>query len=480
MLWLRFTTRGKRMKTVVCIRQSADGEINPFDASAYETALRIKDAEITLLSMGPPKTADFLQNLTRLGAKDAVLLTDKAFAGADTLATAYALSLAVKRLSPKLIICGRQSVDGDTGQVGPALSITAGYRLLTNVMSIAACSDKITCINRAGETVSAKRPALITVEKSLNLRLPSLRSKIAPVQVLSASDLNADRSRCGLTGSPTRVVETFENCNDRRRCTFISTAELQAAIEEGLGKGAKKIALPASEKKLKNIWIAGKAPLEAAQTIGENVTVIPIDSPAKTAKRIKNGNPDAVLWGSDAVSKAIAPQVAALLRTGLCADCTSFETDGDTLYMYRPACSGNIIAKIRCISAPPMATVRTAKQERQSVIFGIGFGARESVSEIKALADNIGAGIAATRKMVDNDYLPYNVQVGLTGESANPDIYIALGISGAIHHIAGIRQSGTIIAVNADREAPIFKFTDFGIVADVKDVLREFPCLSGR
>lgn len=462
------------MKTVVCIRQSADGEINPFDASAYETALRIKGAEITLLSMGPPKTAAFLQNLTRLGAKDAVLLTDKAFAGADTLATAYTLGLAVKRLAPALIICGRQSVDGDTGQVGPALSITAGYRLLTNVMSIAACSDKITCINRAGKTISAMTPALITVEKSLNLRLPSIRSKITPVRIFGASDLNADLSRCGLNGSPTRVVKTFENNVDRRRCTFISIAELKAAIEMGLGKGAKKIAPSASEKKLKNIWIAGEVARGAAQTVGENITVFPIDSPAKTAQRIRNGKPDAVLWDGNAISKAIAPQVAALLKTGLCADCTSLETDGDTLYMYRPACSGNVIAKIRCVTAPPMATVRTAKQEQRSIIFGIGFGARESVCEIKAIADKIGAGIAATRKMVDGDYLPYNIQVGLTGESINPDVYIALGISGAVHHIAGIRQSGTIIAVNSDREAPIFKFADFGIIADVKDVLRNF------
>ena len=136
------------MKIVVCIRQSADGEINPFDASAYETALRIGGAEITLLSMGPEKTADFLENLTRLGAKEAVLLTDKAFAGADTLATSYTLSLGIKRLKPDLIICGRQSVDGDTGQVGPSLSVNTGYSLLTNIMSVVSCEKKITGINR--------------------------------------------------------------------------------------------------------------------------------------------------------------------------------------------------------------------------------------------------------------------------------------------------------------------------------------------
>ncbi len=459
------------MKVVVCIRQSADGEINPFDASAYETALRIKGAEITILSMGPEKTAAFLENLTRLGAKEAVLLTDKAFAGADTLATSYTLSLAIEKLKPDLIICGRQSVDGDTGQVGPSLAVNTGYGLMTNIMSVVSCEEKFVGINRAGETVTADFPALITVEKSLNLRLPSIRSKTAPVTALGAADLNADLSRCGLAGSPTRVIKTFENEQDRRRCKFIAPTELKTAIEDGLKKGAKKIAPQVSEKKLKNVWIVGDSPREAAETVAESITVIAMDSPEKMAELIRSGKPNAVLWGSDPLSKAIAPQVAALLKTGLCADCTALETDGEILYMYRPACSGNIIAKIRCETAPPMATVRTAEEEQKNIIIGIGYGARESIPEIKELAESMGAGIAATRKTVDNDYLPYELQVGLTGKSVNPDVYIALGISGAVHHIAGIRQSGTVIAVNTDKDAPIFKYSDYGIIADVNEIL---------
>ena len=458
------------MKVVVCIRQSADGEINPFDASAYETALRIKGAEITLLSMGPEKTAAFLENLTRLGAKEAILLTDKAFAGADTLATSYTLSLAINQLKPDLIICGRQSVDGDTGQVGPSLSVNTGYKLLTNIMSVVSCEKNIVGVNRGGETVSADFPVLITVEKSLNLRLPSIRSKTAPVTVLGAADLNADLSRCGIAGSPTRVIKTFENEQDRRRCKFINPSELKSAIEDGLKKGAKKISPQVSEKKLKNVWIVGEAPREAAKAVAETITVVAMDSPEKMAELIRNENPNAVLWGSDPLSKAVAPQVAALLKTGLCADCTALETDGETLYMYRPACSGNIIAKIRCETAPPMATVRTAEQTSKNIIIGIGYGAKQSIPEIKALAENLGAGIAATRRMVDNDYLPYELQVGLTGKSVNPDVYIALGISGAVHHISGIRQSGTVMAVNPDRDAPIFKYADYGLVAEVKDI----------
>lgn len=460
------------MKIVVCIRQSANGDINPFDASAYETALKIKGAEITLLSMGPEKTAAFLKNLTRLGAKAAVLLTDKAFAGADTLATSYTLSLAIKRINPDLIICGRQSVDGDTGQVGPSLSINTGYKLLTNIMSVVSCEEKFVGINRSGETVSSDFPLLITVEKSLNLRLPSILSKTCEVTVLGAYDLNADLSRCGLAGSPTRVIKTFENDQDRRHCKFITPSELKNAINDGLNKGAKKIVPKSSEKKLKNVWIVGESPRETAKTVSESITVISIDAPEKMAALIENGKPDAVLWGSDPISKGVAPQVAALLKTGLCADCTALETDGETLFMYRPACSGNIIAKICCETLPPMATVRTAEDIGKNIVIGIGFGAKESIPEIKEIAEKLGAEIVATRKMVDNDYLPYELQVGLTGKSVNPDVYIALGISGAVHHIAGMRQSGTVIAVNPDRDAPIFDYSDYGVVAQVNELLR--------
>ena len=90
------------MHIVVCVRQDLDGALSPFDACAYEAALRVDGAAVTLLSMGPPKTADLLTSLTRLGAARAELLTDRAFSGADTLATAYTLSLAIKKLSPDL------------------------------------------------------------------------------------------------------------------------------------------------------------------------------------------------------------------------------------------------------------------------------------------------------------------------------------------------------------------------------------------
>ncbi len=460
------------MKIVVCVRQSAAGELNPFDACAYEAALSIPLADVTLLSMGPPSVEGFLKSLTRLGAKQAILLTDRAFAGADTLATAYTLSLAIAKLQPDMVFCGRQTVDGDTGQVGPALSVLTGYSLIPNVMSIRAESDRVVCTDRAGETVERSYPTLLTVERINTLRLPSLRSRESDVMVWDATAIQADLNRCGLSGSPTRVVKTFENEQDRRHCTFIKPSELQAVIQQGLQKGKERVApVEVCESRLPRVWIVGEAPREMANTISDDITVIEPDTPERMAEQIRNGNPEAVLWGSDRLSKALAPQVATLLQTGLCADCTALETDGENLFMYRPAFSGSIIAKIRCTTRPQMATVRTLQTDVAPIVVGLGMGAKGCVDRAKSFAETLQAELAASRLMVDHDYLPYELQVGLTGKTVNPDVYLALGISGAVHHIAGMRQSGTVIAVNNDPKAPIFKFADYGIVCNVEDIL---------
>ncbi len=460
------------MKIVVCVRRLQNGELNPFDACAYEAALRLQGAEVTLLSMCPISCRDFLSELTRLGAKRAILLSDKAFAGADTLATSYTLHLALKKLAPDMVICGRQTVDGDTGQVGPELATMANYSLVTNVMEILQVGEIVTCKNRLGESVPLQFPALITLEKINTLRLPSLRSKRCEVEVWNAEDIGADISKIGLCGSPTKVISTFQNEQDRRKCRFISKEELPAVIEQALSK--ERISLKTeidAPQKLKNIWVVGEAPLEMARSISDDITVIPLTNAHEIAMKITIGNPYAVIWGSDLVSKKIAPEVAAILACGLCADCTLLETDGKELYMYRPAFSGNIIAKIKCTSTPRMATVRTLQDCGSRIAVGLGFGVREHLEKARKFAEELGAEICATRKMVDHDFLPYEMQVGLTGKNVNPDVYIAIGISGAVHHIAGMKQSGTVIAINPDQDADIFNYADFGVACDFGELL---------
>ena len=149
------------MKIVVCIRRGRDGEINPFDACAYEVALNIPDAEIILLSMGVANTGPFLLELTRLGATKAVLLTDKMFVGSDTLATAYVLSKAMEKIKPDLVICGRQTLEGDTAQTGPMLATLCGYSLVTNVMQLHCVDERAICNTRDEGEQAVTYPAFL-------------------------------------------------------------------------------------------------------------------------------------------------------------------------------------------------------------------------------------------------------------------------------------------------------------------------------
>lgn len=455
------------MKVVVCVRQGLDGELNPFDASAYEAALRLQSAEVILLSMGPLPAKDFLLRLTRLGAKQAILLSDKAFAGADTLATAYTLSLAIKKLDPDLIFCGRQTLIGDTGQTGPMLSVLSGRNLISSVMQIAQTENTIVCTTRSGDTVQAVFPALMTVERIHNLRLPSILSKLGQVEIWDAATIAADPEKCGLKGSPTRVLNTFPNQSGKRKCRFIPLSELPEVIAQARQKSEIPISAQAGNKTLQKVCIVGESPRSFAQTVSENITVLPVATAEELAQQIWQAQPSAVLWGSDAVSKELAAKVSALMSLGLCADCTALEADGDTLVMYRPALSGSLIAKIVSQTQPAMATVRTVGRNGDIVV-AAGWGAKDSIPAVEAFAESLQAEMAASRKMVDSGILPYAMQVGLTGKTVAPPVYIAIGISGAVHHIAGMQRAGTVIAINPDKEAPIFEYADYGI-------LEEFP-----
>ena len=466
------------MKIVVCVKQAVSGELNPFDACAYEAALQIPGAEVVLLSMGPEKTKDFLLELTRLGAQQAYLLCDKAFAGADTLATAYTLSLAVKRLQPDLVICGRQTVDGDTGQVGPSLAQVADLNLITNVMEIKTVQEGLSCVTRTEGECTALYPALITVEKINQLRLPSIRSKRGTVTLWNADDLQADRERCGQKGSPTKVLASFHNTEGKRKCQFVEPAMLDSLIAQGLQKEKMRITPPEQDgPRLKNVWIVGEKCKAMAETVSDDIRVVPkgtdADWLAGFVQRVREQNPTAVLWDSDPWSKKMAPQAAAILQTGLCADCTALQTDGEQLYMYRPAFAGNVMAKIACATRPQMATVRTLAEGTADVLCAIGRGgktAQKAIENYVAKQENARFEIAASRGAVDLEMLPYPKQVGLTGKQVSPPVYIAIGISGAVHHIAGMQQSGTVIAINPDKNAPIFDYADYGIVATAEEV----------
>lgn len=459
------------MKIVVCIRQGRSGEMSPFEASAYESALRINGAEVILLSMGVPSASDYLKGLTRLGAKKAILLSDPKFAGADTLATAYALSKAIRKIAPDYVFCGRQTMEGDTGQTGPMLSELLGYTLVTEVMAVDSIDSTVSCKTRREGSRTAKAPALLTLERICDLRLPSLFSKIGEVEIWNASDIGADAERCGLKGSPTRVIETFENQSGKRKCTFLEKGELYSTIEKVLANGhSKALTTIECNTGLKKVWCVGEKPLSFAGLVSDDITVIDLTDEDGIAQRIAEEKPNAVLWATDSESKRIAGRVAARLGLGLCADCTNIETDGEILYMIRPALSGKVIAKIKSLTLPAMATVRTEDDTKNRIVVSFGYGGKDSIDKIKAFAEKLGADMGSSRKVVDQGLIAYDTQIGLTGKVVAPEIYIAIGISGAVQHLAGMQNSGTVIAINTDKKADIFEYADYGFVMSAEEL----------
>ncbi|MDY3930011.1 MAG: FAD-binding protein [Clostridia bacterium] len=454
------------MKILVCAKV-IKGEINPFDESALECALQLSD-DVTVISMGPKSSENVLQPLTRLGTK-AVLITDSLYAGSDTLATSYIMSTAIKQMEYDLILCGRQSIDGDTAQVGPMLSTRLGCGLITNALSIERTESGIKVKTRMGEEATSF-PTLVTVERGYILRFPSIFSKLGKVEILDNSDLKCDESKCGLKGSPTRVLQTFENARGKRHCKFIDKTELRQLISELSGKEIAQKEKSEQRQKLKSVWAVGEEVLEKAQEIAEQVIFIEKTDVKDIVKKAMTEKPEVILWNADLWGRKNAPVAAAMLNTGLCADCTELDAEGDTLIMYRPAQGGRLYAKIKCLTYPQMATVRT-KTQSSDIIVSIGRGASDDAERLKLFADEIGAEIAASRGLVDMGKAEYDLQVGLTGKTVSPKIYIAVGISGAVHHTCAIEGADTVIAVNPDREARIFEYSDYGVIASSDQII---------
>jgi len=447
------------MKILVCVKV-VKGELNPFDESALESALSLSD-DVTVISMGPKSSAEVLLPLTRLGAK-VVLISDSVFAGSDTLATSYILSTAIKQMEYDLILCGRQSVDGDTAQVGPMLSQKLSIPVITNAMKITCKDNMVFADTRAGEE-NAQLPALLTVERGYVLRFPSIFSKVGEVATLDNTKINCDISKCGLKGSPTRVLETFENESGKRKCKFISMDELFPLVKELMKQERCQENRSTDGAKLKSVWAVGEEVLDKAREIADEVIFVEKSSPEKIARKAIEEKPDVILWNADLWGRKNAPIVAAILDTGLCADCTMLEADGDNLIMYRPAQGGNITAKIKCLTKPQMATVRT-KSESSDIIVSGGKGVADNIQKLEELAKTLNAEIGASRGLVDMNKVTYDKQIGLTGKTVSPKIYIAIGISGAIHHTCAIEGSGTVIAINPDKDARIFEYADYGII----------------
>lgn len=209
-------------ETNTLAREGVDSIMNPYDHYALEEAVRLKEShggEVTVITMGPPQAEEMLRQAVSCGADNAVLVSDRSFAGADTWATAYTLECAIKHLGEfDLILCGKQAIDGDTAQVGPGLATRMDIGFITCVQKVRESGPDGLVVERmmddGYDIVAVNYPALLTVVKDINdPRVPSLKGKMRAKKIeiltLTADEIGAEKKFIGLPGSPTKVVKVF-------------------------------------------------------------------------------------------------------------------------------------------------------------------------------------------------------------------------------------------------------------------------------
>ena len=233
--------------TNTLVREGVPALVNPFDMYALEEGIRIREkcgGKVTALTMGPPQAESALREAMAMGVDSAILLSDRAFAGSDTLATSYTLSRAIKQMENfDLVICGKQATDGDTAQVGPGVAEFLDIPLVAYVRKIEEIRDGYIRVERLMEegyqVIEMNLPALITVVKEINEpRLLSLRgmlkAKKADVAVWDVEKLGGDTGRFGLNGSPTQVIRVFTP--EPRKGGEIFQGEVKEQVTALIGK----------------------------------------------------------------------------------------------------------------------------------------------------------------------------------------------------------------------------------------------------
>jgi electron transfer flavoprotein alpha subunit len=547
-------------------RDGVELSMNPYCLRAVSKGVELAQktgGSCTVISLGPPAAEDVIRWGVAGGAQRGILISDPAFAGSDTLATARALAAAITKEGPfDLILVGKNSVDADTGQVGPELAELLGFPFASAVRTLDLTDDalRLGCeYDDAWGEVEITLPAVLATAERLCAPVraePEEKAAVAPEKLarLCAADLGA--GPWGQAGSPTWVGETkLLEVNRTRQM-------LQGSLPEQIAQAV-------------SILTARGALVTTTQTAGESVattvahpseTVVVLMEPgrvgsaqellgaaAQIAARIAarvvaiqaeatpTPTPEALFaWGADHIvtlqhaalaedvaqcvadwssthrpwgilapstswGREVASRVAARLGAGLTGDAIRLEVDEHRLVSWKPAFGGRLVAAIRATSPIQMVTVRpgvlprltprapmrpsvevqtttprarlriVSRQQTDQLdalalatrVVGVGAGMPpERYGELDPLLRVLKAELATTRKVTDQGWLPHSRQIGITGRSIAPNLYIALAISGRFNHTCGMQASGTIVAINSDAKAPIFAEADIGIVAD--------------
>ncbi|MCY4367105.1 MAG: FAD-binding protein [Chloroflexi bacterium] len=576
-------------KTIV--RDGVPSEVNPFDVLGLVRAVELKsgpDDEVVAVSMGPPQARDGLVTCMALGADRSILLTDRALAGSDTLATARALGMALQREQPDLIVCGRNSADAETGQVGPELAELLGLPHISQVRKLDYRSDTNTVVaeritDEGYQVIECPLPAVVCVTEGVAEETFANRQQMAeaqekPVEELTCGQLTDDLSQFGLEGSPTwvediRLVEpTRQGIMIEEQTPADAAQQVVKLLLEGLASSeaqsdSQSLAPDTTrypDEKGRAIWVVaetaqtglrrvtlellGKARQLTETTRSQVVAVLIGDGGADAAETLvacgadrlltlDNSNlgpvcgrgvanalasvldserPYAVLFAATADGRDLASRIAARLGLGLTGDAIDLEIDENgRLVQLKPALGGNVIAPILSKTLPNLVTLRPGLlspiepqtgagapvEELATTPFegaditvlethfeddpggialaqaevvlgaGMGVGGPENLPRVQSLASEIGATVATTRNVVHAGWLPHQVQVGISGRTIAPRVYLAVGIRGVFDHTVGIQKAGVIIALNSNRRHPIFKAADVGIVGDWEEYL---------
>ena len=570
----------------IIIREGVPSEVNLFDLLGLVRAVELKQGpedQVVVISMGPPTAREGLLQCLALGADRAVLLTDRALAGSDTLATARALALALEQEQPDLIICGRNSTDSETGQVGPEVAELMGIPHVSHVSELDLAPDpgfiQVRRVTDLGyQTIRCPLPALVCVTEGVAPELFPNREQLEeaqkkPLDELSCAQLSSDSSLFGAAGSPTSVEDIRLVEPNRLGVVFEdgtpeeSAQQVAQLVKERLGvldaggrdQGVAADSARYPDRSDKSIWVVaeksgsglrkvtleilGKA-RELTSFTQSEVAVVLIGPPddqltAELASygadrvlildntglgpvcgrrvsealsaAIDEARPYAVLFASTADGRDLASRIAARLQLGLTGDAIDLEIDGDgRLVQLKPALGGNVVAPILSRTLPNMVTMRPgvltaidpdssvragvdtigaadfqgndievleehfqedigaiALSQAQVVLgVGMGIGGPENLPKIQALAGSLGATLATSRNVVHAGWLPHQVQVGISGRTIAPKVYIAVGLRGAFNHTVGIQKAGVIVAINTNRRHTIFRAADYGIVGD--------------
>ena len=573
------------------IREGVPSEVNPFDMLGLVRAVELKSApddQVVVLCMGPPQARDGLLECLALGADRAILLTDRALAGSDTLATARALSLALKKEAPDLIICGRNSADSETGQVGPETAELMDIPHVGQVSKLDLNADSSTIVterltDEGYQVIECPLPALVCVtegvaEETFPNREQLAEAETKPLQEVTCAQLSPDSSQFGAEGSPT-WVEEIRLVEPNRSGVIIEEEDPQVAAEQAASLLKERLAeldsadngsqtaqpterFPNSRDK--SIWVIAESwPADLAHVTLELLgkareltsftrsevaavligpaqrdlngqlaaygadRVLVLDNTGKgpvwgrqvvqsLAAAVHQAQPYAVLFASTPDGRDLASRVAARLALGLTGDAIDLEIDEEgRLVQLKPALGGNVVAPILSKTLPNMVTLRpglltpvapvvssqapveaiaaasfdgpdvTVLEEhvqedigaleltQAQVVLGVGMGigGPENLPQIQKLAHSINASLATTRNVTHEGWLPVQIQVGISGRSITPKVYLAVGIRGAFNHTVGIQKAGVILALNQNRRHAIFKSADFGIVGDWNEFL---------